>query len=72
MLLGQRLQRAGLEFMQAEATTRKGITTAQVLCETDEQCELLKEFFRREGISGVVRVATPVEVANWKAFQDQW
>lgn len=67
-LLGLQLQKVGLKFISACAGHRDGARTIyEIACETAEDAARVDEWAARDGYSVTARVATPEEVAEWKA-----
>lgn len=65
MLLGQRLILAGLPFIEAKAVHRPdGLHVQIVVCKTDKDAFLVREWAERERLVAIVRVATPEEIAE--------
>lgn len=72
IILGQALNGAGLMFISAKATHRAdGSSVAAVVCETQEQCDVVVAWNERERWGTITtRVATEEEVAEWRKWQE--
>jgi|HubBroStandDraft_2_1064218.scaffolds.fasta_scaffold16971_2 hypothetical protein len=73
MLLGQRLQRAGLAFMSARARHGAGgVCVEAIVCETTEDAEKVNAWAATERLAVKARVGTAEEIAAWKEMQEAW
>ena len=72
MLLGLRLQAAGLNFLSATARhSRSGTTVEEVICETEVDALRVRAWAAREKVELVtVRVATAEERERYKKMQE--
>lgn len=73
MLLAQRLQVAGLNFLAAKARHRPGGATSvdEVICETEVDAIKIRSWAAREKVDLVtVRVATASEREQFKKMQE--
>ena len=67
-LIGQQLSKAGIPFISAKATHRGGVVRVdEVVCESVEDAIRVDEWAAKEGYHVKARVASPEEVAEWKA-----
>lgn len=72
MLIGMRLQQAGLAFMEAKAVHgADGTRIQEIVCETREDADRVDAWAKQNGHSLFrARVASPEEVAEWRKWQE--